>query len=56
MHTVLFAFLGWTELLLIAVVAMLFFGARRLPQVFRGLGEGIREFKQASRDVPTERS
>lgn len=55
MNTVLFAFLGWTEILLIAAVILLFFGARRIPQMFRGMGEGIREFKKATRDVPEER-
>jgi len=50
MNTVLFAMLGWTEILLIALVVLFFFGAKKLPQMFRGVGEGIREFKKASRD------
>lgn len=52
MHTVLLAMLGWMEILLVALVVLLFFGARRLPAMFRGMGEGIREFKRASRDEP----
>lgn len=41
------AFLGWAEILLIAGVIVLLFGATRLPQIGRGLGEGIREFKRS---------
>lgn len=37
--------LGWTELLLILGVALLFFGARRLPELGRSLGEGIKNFR-----------
>lgn len=47
--------LGWMEILLVALVVLLFFGARRLPGIFRGVGEGIREFKRATRDVPENR-
>ena len=36
----------------IAVVLLLFFGGKRLPELFRGVGQGVREFKDASK--PTE--
>ena len=39
--------LGWSEILLIALVIFLLFGARRLPEVGKGLGEGIRSFRAA---------
>jgi sec-independent protein translocase protein TatA len=45
--------LGWGEILLIAVIVVLLFGARRLPEVGRGLGEGIRSFKNAIRGDDT---
>ncbi len=38
--------IGWTEILLIALVALLLFGAGRLPELGRSLGEGIRGFKR----------
>jgi TatA/E family protein of Tat protein translocase len=52
MHTVLFVFefLGTTELLVIAVVALILFGPRKLPEIGRSLGKGIAEFKRASDD------
>lgn len=41
------AVFGWTEILLIAGVIVLLFGATRLPQIGKGLGEGIREFRKS---------
>ncbi len=42
--------LGAPELLLIALIALIVFGTGRLPDLGRGLGEGIRNFKQALRE------
>ncbi len=39
--------LGLPELLVIAAIALLIFGAGKLPQLGRGLGEGIRNFKES---------
>ncbi|HEX7955511.1 MAG TPA: twin-arginine translocase TatA/TatE family subunit [Pyrinomonadaceae bacterium] len=52
MHSFLlvFEFLGTTELLVIAVVALILFGPRRLPEIGRKVGKGIAEFKRASDD------
>ena len=41
--------LGVPELLLILVIVVLIFGAGRLPQLGRGIGEGIKNFKQSLR-------
>ena len=45
----MFGTLGPTELLLIFAIVMLLFGARKLPEVGRGLGRGIQNFKDAMR-------
>jgi sec-independent protein translocase protein TatA len=37
--------LGVQELLIILLIALLIFGGRKIPEIFKGLGEGIREFK-----------
>ncbi|QNF31704.1 twin-arginine translocase TatA/TatE family subunit [Adhaeribacter swui] len=52
-----FAFLGVTEVILIIAVLVLFFGASRIPGIGRGLGKGIREFKDATKgkDTPSEK-
>jgi sec-independent protein translocase protein TatA len=41
---------GLPELLLILVVIVLLFGGKKIPEVMRGLGQGIKEFKKAARD------
>ncbi|MFQ6675457.1 MAG: twin-arginine translocase TatA/TatE family subunit [Fidelibacterota bacterium] len=46
--------LGWGEILLIFLVILLLFGAKRLPELARGLGKGIREFKGAVEGVEKE--
>lgn len=45
---------GGTEMLLIAFVVMLFFGGRKLPELMRGLGKGIREFNNAKANIESE--
>jgi sec-independent protein translocase protein TatA len=47
----MFGSIGIQEILLILLIALLLFGAKRLPEIGRGLGKGIREFKKASRDL-----
>ena len=44
---------GW-ELLIIALIVVIFFGANRIPEIFRGFGKGIREFKEASKEIQKE--
>lgn len=39
-------FIGTTELLLIGGMALLLFGGKKLPEMMRGLGKGVREFKK----------
>jgi sec-independent protein translocase protein TatA len=39
--------LGWPEIIIILVVLLLLFGAKRLPEMGRSLGRGMREFKEA---------
>lgn len=50
----LFLNVGTPELLLILLVALLLFGGNKLPELARGLGKGIREFKDASENVKRE--
>ena len=45
------AMLGWPEIVAILVVVLILFGAKRLPELAKGLGTGIKEFKKATRDV-----
>jgi sec-independent protein translocase protein TatA len=43
--------LGTSEIVLIALVILVLFGSRKIPEMMQGLGKGIREFKKASRDI-----
>ena len=44
---------GWEMVVILAVVLMLF-GAKKLPELAKGLGQGIKEFKKATREVTDE--
>jgi sec-independent protein translocase protein TatA len=44
---------GW-EILLILAAILILFGAKKLPELARGLGQGIREFKKSTREVQEE--
>jgi len=46
--------LGWPEIIGILVIVLILFGAKKLPDLAKGLGQGIREFKKASRDVQSD--
>ncbi len=46
--------IGWWEILLIAVLVVLLFGARRLPEIGKGLGDGIRSFRDSLRGTDKE--
>jgi sec-independent protein translocase protein TatA len=46
--------IGGQELFLILLIVLIFFGARKLPELAKGLGQGIREFRKAAKDVQDE--
>lgn len=45
-----FQSIGLTEWLLIILVVVLLFGGKKIPELFKGLGEAVREFKKSARD------
>ena len=46
--------LGWNEILLIIVLVLLLFGGKKIPELMRGLGRGVREFNDAKANVRRE--
>jgi sec-independent protein translocase protein TatA len=44
--------LGATEIILILLIVLVFFGAKKIPELAKGLGTGIKEFKNAMKDQP----
>ena len=43
--------LGTPEIILIAIVILVLFGAKKIPELMQGLGKGVREFKKATTDI-----
>lgn len=54
MNAQMLAMLGWPEMIAILVVILIFFGAKKLPELAKGLGQGIKEFKKASSDMQND--
>lgn len=45
---------GWGEMLIIMLFILIFFGAKKIPEIARGMGKGIREFKNATKEIKNE--
>jgi sec-independent protein translocase protein TatA len=43
--------LGFKEILLIVLIILILFGAKRIPEVMKAMGQGLKEFKKASKDI-----
>jgi sec-independent protein translocase protein TatA len=50
----LFLNLGGGEIIVVVLVFLMFFGAKNIPEIARGLGKGMREFKDATNDIQRE--
>ena len=50
----MFSKIGSAEILIIAILILVLFGAKRIPELARGLGQGIQEFRKASKDIKKE--
>lgn len=53
-YSVIAGFLGGYEWLLILLAIILLFGGKKIPELMKGLGKGIREFKESSREIREE--
>ena len=51
MNTLLFLNFGVGEIVLIALVVLLLFGGKKIPELMKGLGKGVRNFKDGLKDV-----
>lgn len=50
----MFSGIGVPEVLIVLMVILLFFGAKRIPELARGIGQGINEFRKASDEIKKE--
>jgi sec-independent protein translocase protein TatA len=55
--SVLLGFLGTQEIIIILIIVLLLFGGKKIPELMKGLGKGIKEFKDASKgnDLPEKK-
>ena len=53
-HPVLIGMLGTNEIVIILVIVLLLFGGKKIPELMRGLGKGVREFNDAKTNVKKE--
>lgn len=54
MDTLLFLNLGGTEILVIALLVVLLFGGKKIPELMKGLGKGVKSFKQGMNEAEAE--
>jgi len=50
-EVILFGTLGWPEIIIILIIALLLFGAKRLPEIGKSLGKAMKEFKKSFREI-----
>jgi sec-independent protein translocase protein TatA len=43
--------IGFREILLILLIVLILFGAKRIPEMMRSMGQGVKEFKKAAKDI-----
>lgn len=48
LSSILLGWFGTTEIIVIILIILLLFGARKIPEMFKGVGQGIKEFKKAT--------
>ncbi len=46
--------IGFKEILLILLIILILFGAKRIPEMMKAMGQGVKEFKKAAKDISTD--
>jgi sec-independent protein translocase protein TatA len=54
MNNVLLFGLGMQEILVIALIVLLFFGGKKIPELMKGLGKGVKSFKEGMKEITDE--
>jgi len=54
MFNIALGFLGGQELMIVGLIILVFFGGKKIPELMKGLGSGIREFNNAKNSIETE--
>jgi sec-independent protein translocase protein TatA len=53
-HFLLFGTLGATEIIIIALIVLLLFGGKKIPELMRGIGKGVKSFKDGMKGIEDE--
>ncbi len=53
-NTILLGMFGGPEILVVMAIVVLLFGGKKIPELMRGLGKGMKEFKDATKDIKSE--
>ncbi|HPH53248.1 MAG: twin-arginine translocase TatA/TatE family subunit [Bacteroidales bacterium] len=53
-NLLLFGSFGWQEILIIAFIVLLIWGGKKIPELMKGLGKGVRSFKEGMKEVENE--
>lgn len=53
-NNILLGFMGGYEVIIVLVIIVLLFGGRKIPELMRGVGKGIKEFKAGTKDADTD--
>ena len=53
MYTSGLLFIGTQEIIILVIVVLLLFGGKKIPELMRGLGRGVKEFKEGQKEEPT---
>ncbi|OYT10617.1 MAG: twin-arginine translocase TatA/TatE family subunit [Bacteroidetes bacterium 4572_112] len=53
-NTILLGMFGGSEIMVVLVLVVLLFGGKKIPELMRGLGKGMKEFKDATKDIKEE--
>lgn len=51
---VILGMFGPTEIIIIVLIVVLLFGGRKIPELMKGIGQGMKEFKKATKDEPAK--
>lgn len=56
MLSILLGMIGWQQILIIAIIVLVLFGGKKIPELMRGVGKGMKEFKDATNNDEEKKS
>ena len=56
MLSILLGMIGWQQVLIIAIIILVLFGGKKIPEMMKGVGKGTKEFKDATKADDTKKS